>query len=245
MIKGRTNFFKLFGTVTLESRPRYMYTRDLLTAGLFILMSNILSCKCDSRNSIEPQNSATREIPLNSGDQDTSSTPEFIPWEINRSKVIKLIGLSDIRNADNLCEIRIWSNYSNDSINLVILKNNKTEWQSTAYYCKPFFDNDGSVSVVEKSIVENSPATGWANVMSGLTDLGLYNLKNLREIASYDVCTDGNRFDIEMWNNSKYGIYEYACIEMNFKLKEVTKIKQICLLIEKEFGYRILDPQFK
>jgi hypothetical protein len=173
---------------------------------------------------------------------------KFVPWEENKPRYNTLLGIGDIRNENNEVEIRIWVSYAFcDSLRIIVLKHCNNKWQSIAYNTKPFFDDDRYVEDIYRRVETNEPISGWKSFLANLDSIGIYKLKNYDDIPEYYLCNDGNFLEIEIWRNGVYKQFEYPCLEAelgeNEIQNEVKRVTQIYLLIEKEFGYKVFDPQ--
>ena len=116
----------------------------------------------------------------------------------------------------------------------------KSIWNSAAYFLKYNIDEKYYVVSIDKKIEKNEPKSGWNDFLKRITNLEIYNLKKIDKIPNYYVCNDGDHLAIEIWKDNIYNSYDYPCYELyDDKIKEVKRIKKICLLIQEEFGYRL------
>lgn len=216
------------------------YFRTLIF--LLLITGQIISCRPKKPS---PKNDSTeKEVSLDTNAVLTSWDPQYISAEEGMAQVAKGLGLSDIKSKSNEEELRIWIRCTlSDTGKIIVIKKNKKEWYSSAYYYKTKDDEKGNVVSIEKKTEENKPISGWDIVSKNLNDFGIYNLKNFDKIPEYFVCNDGDQLTIEIWKDNLYHMYDYPCFELYWdKLRDMIIVKQIFLLIQKEFKYRVFCP---
>ena len=157
--------------------------------------------------------------------------------------VSKLLGLNDIKESGQDEEIRIWFGYAlSDSGKLVILKNADGSWMSQAYFFKYTIDNKLDIASIEKRVEQEHPSSGWSEFLDKIKGLGIYKLKSIEEIPRYSMCSGGDVLTFEISKDNHYSIFDYPCYDHyvdEIEIEDIKKLKEICLLIQKEFGYRL------
>jgi hypothetical protein len=216
------------------------------TVLLFLMFAQVVSCK--SKEQTSQESSTEKGVDIDSNATLTPTEPRDISMDSSIAIVVKLLGLDSIRNRHIRQEIRIWFGYAlSDSAKIVILKNGEKGWASSAYFYKYILNKDGDVTSIEKRVQENSPTSGWSTFLIKLSDLGIDKLKKIDDIPNYYVCNDGDDLTFEIWKDNQYMRYSYPCFELyEDKLKDVKRIKEICILIQNEFGYRLFPrPKYQ
>jgi hypothetical protein len=221
---------------------------SLLKGIFFLLLLSLQIISCNSREKAPQKPSSEKGVEIDSNVVLTAVDSKIITREQSMVMIVKLLGLNDIKNGSPDQEIRVWFGYAlSDSGKIIVLKNTKQGWYSAAYYFKGNIDDRGNVLSVEKKVEEKSPLSGWDKLLKELNGMGIYKLKNYDKITNYFLCNDGDGLIIEIWKDKLYKIYDYPCFNVyEDKLDDVKRVKKICLLIQKEFGYRLFpSPNFR
>jgi hypothetical protein len=206
---------------------------------VFALWSFLLiSCKTPKKPS--EKESAKRDVVIDTSAILTLIEPRTISRDNSMKMITKLLGLAEIKNEAYSFEIRMWFNDPSDTGKIVIVKKQKEEWVSAAYDYRGKTDSLGNVIAIEKRIEENRPASGWTFFLKELNELGLNKLKNYTEIPAYNTCIREKDLVIEIWDNRRYKMYDYPCLERSDeKPGDVRRAERICLFIQKEFSYKL------
>src|SRR5687767_7059777 len=126
---------------------------------LFLLLSGLIE-SCTPKEQPEKEISNEKGITL-----DRNGAPPFIaPPQISRDShmtmIVTSLGLDDIKSGHSKEEIRIWINYAltNSGI-IVVIKNDKEKWHSSAYYYEAHFDDQANVISLKKNSQESTPVS--------------------------------------------------------------------------------------
>lgn len=211
---------------------------------LFLLLSGLIN-SCTPKEQPENELSNEKGVTLDSNAAPPFIEPPRISLDSQMAMIVKLLGLNNIKSGHSKEEIRIWINYAlTDSGIIVVIKNDKEKWHSSAYYYEAHFDDRANVISLKKNSQENTPTSGWDVFLKKLRDLGMYELKNYDEIPDYSSCNDGDHMFIEIWRAGQYHIYDYHCFDIYWdELKELKRVKEIGLLVQNEFGYRLFPDK--
>lgn len=214
---------------------KYLFITSLFTV---MLTCSFSSC---TGNREKKETLSSKDIVVDSNAVLTYT--ELDTFNNDTNKIEKLLDLPSLKETQNDSEIRIWFEYAHsDSGKLIILKSEHNNWISHAIYYKMKFDEMYKIVSVSKKEETNEPNSGWKNFIRKINGLGIYDLKNYKEISGYSVCADGDPLTIEVKKDGKYKLLQYPCWEVYViedPLAEIIKIKEICLLIQKEFGYKL------
>ena len=188
---------------------------------------------CDSKKNDSPKEMSFKP-------QVSVDSSVTISQDSSMKKITELLNIGNIMAKTEGVEIRIWYNDLSLIGKLVVIKNDHG-WQSSGYdYTAKVNDNFDVISL-EKRLTSNEPSSGWTSFLKAITDLGMYKLKNYKHIPGYFLCTDGETVGIEIRKDNYYQSYFYPCFMLyQDSLKEVKRVKNICLFIQKEFGYQLL-----
>lgn len=164
--------------------------------------------------------------------------------EKSMRQITELLGIGNISDKPEGKEIRIWYNDMSTHGKIVVIKNDQG-WQSSEYDYVGTVGDDFNVVSLEKNVKSKEPSSGWASLLEKLADLGIYDLKRAKDIPDYTSCMDGDAVAVEILKDSSIQRYFYHCFLIAAdESKEVKKVKNICLLIQKEFGYELLPENY-
>lgn len=205
----------------------------------------IIAASCNDQKNTNPivksnkiTDTVIKDIPLGKNGK---------PYAYYRIKgnVEEKLGLTSLESGFDSLQIRLWYGYaSNDSSQLVILKNNNHKWSAELFTLEYQFDSEtDTIKSINKSSIIRDPTSGWANFSDRLFDLQIITLPDDEKITHYPDLMDGDGIIVELATRKFYRIYSYK--EPNYvynreKIKEAYSITLILDLIEEEFNFKRL-----
>ncbi len=209
----------------------------LKTLSTFFYVTVIISCNSKpgaSKSETGKNNSKSRsEYFVKTGEDSLA--------DVQNAQIELALGLDKLDSGFANTEIRIsfWYAWS-DSCKYVIINRKENSWNSFAYFCKLNIDSSTLLSI-DKKVERKNPFSDWDIFLDSLQILGIYELKNYKEIPNYELCTDSDVIYFEIAKNGKYQIYEYPwCSSVNENsATQAYSVVRILDFIQKELGLRL------
>jgi hypothetical protein len=171
------------------------------------------------------------------------STGNFLYYYSKKKELESKMDLSSMENGVDSIEIRIWYGIAfSDSLNLVVLKENKFGWKADVFFLKYDYSKsrDSIISVSSKKQAK-TPKSGWASFTKELFNLEILSLIDCSKIKEYGDCTDGYGITIEVATADKYRIYQYTCFRGHDKVWQTKNIENAMSLISNEFDFHWIE----
>lgn len=201
---------------------------------------SIVLCSCNGKtpdiNQQSQGDTIERDIPL-------GKDGKPVIYYQRKDEIERKAGLNTIENGYNQLQIRLWYGYSfNDTSQLVILKNNKSNWIAELYTLKYKYNmSSDSILSITKEVVKRNPISGWQSFIESLTKLEILNLPDYHLMPEYYLYTDEGEVTVEIATPQKYRIYHYPSpVLRQDRIWQAKNMKQILILIENEYKFKRL-----
>lgn len=157
-------------------------------------------------------------------------------YGIDRAKE-KQLGLDSLQNGFDGIQIRFWYDFSVvQKRRLVIITNKDTSWSATAYDMSVKW-NGQTDSIMEKTVQQVTPKSGWAAFSKKLLDLQVLTLPDQDDVAGYGGRLDGDTYNVEAATKMQYRFYGYWLPQLyQDAFWQAKKITEILKIIKDELG---------
>jgi len=159
------------------------------------------------------------------------------------SKICKTTGLQILDRGFDSLAIRLWYMYSFDNrIQIIQIKNKKSNWKGEYISLEQNFDPNGVVLNTSKKTTPILHKINWKNFVDSITSLNILTLKASYLIPGYVSANDGNFVIVEIATTNKYRIYTYTDINYNAKaFWQAKNMTEIIKLIESQLGIKSIQ----
>jgi hypothetical protein len=191
-------------------------------------------------------------VPVDTGSKKTDSVIKDIPltkrgeprmFYINKNLSENKLKLTTLENGTEFSEFRLWYTYaSNDTAQLVILKDTGKRWQAELYnLIYRYTEKYDSLLSIDKHFSTSVPVSGWSNFIKQLKSSNIEVLPDKSLIKEYPEMTDGDEIIVEVADAEHYRIYHYQLPGMlRNDIPEANDMNNIMSVIQQELKFKQL-----
>src|SRR5258705_3688574 len=206
---------------------RYSNMRNMT---VIAIIAAILSISCNSNGKKDASADTPAKNQTDTSQQLASNRDSVEPY----AKLVDWLKIENLRSSGLTgTHIRIWMEYSlSDSGKVILLDQKDSSWTSTAFYYQFNYGKDHNAISINSKREDGHRRSGWGVLLDSLKELGLYELRDYKQIPNYYLCTDGDGISVELKVNNELKTFDFPCyLVYESTLPDVVRLKRILLFI--------------